>query len=129
MPACAVSKPVISGSVTTNDATAKTSAIQRRARALSSRPIASNTTPARIGSQMARFKKIILVLRRLRSVSDALEIRQELPGQQTEHAQDHHQGIPVKMPRLHQAHDAGDEADHPRRAVDGKAVDQALVPA
>ena len=46
------------------DASEKTSASQRTTPAFWSRPIASNTTPARIGSQMARFRKIILVLRR-----------------------------------------------------------------
>ncbi len=51
------SKPVISGSVTKKEAMAAIKANQRTAATCSARPIANNTAPDKIGSQMARLNK------------------------------------------------------------------------
>ncbi len=46
------------------------------------------------------------------------------PRQQAEHAQHHHQRVPVQVAGLHQARQPRHAADHRGRAVDRHAVDQ-----
>jgi hypothetical protein len=60
MAAVVVSKPVISGMVTRKLAIAASSATQRTTPAWSSRPSASNSAPATIGSQMATLNRPML---------------------------------------------------------------------
>ncbi len=66
MAALVVSKPEISGSVTRKDSTAATSAIQRTAPALLSRPSASSRPPQTMGSQMDRLSNILILRPRQR---------------------------------------------------------------
>ena len=61
-PRVEMSKPVTSGIVTAKLTSAATSAAQRTASARSSRPKASSSTPARIGSQIARLSKGMFLL-------------------------------------------------------------------
>src|SRR5687768_7002848 len=92
------SNPDTSGSVTRKLTVAPISASQRVAPGLLSRPNASSTAPKAIGSQMATLKRPILVLRSCSSVSDqAHQIGPQLPCQQAEDAQHHHQRIPREV--------------------------------
>ena len=61
MAAVVLSKPVSKGTVTTKLAIDATSATQRATLACSSRPMASSSTPLKMGNQMARLNNPIFL--------------------------------------------------------------------
>src|SRR5258706_10080322 len=114
-------KPVYRGIVTRKPSSAPASAILRCNGARSSPPQASTSRPARIGTQIARLSSISSASSRKHAVLDH--------GVDRAHAEDHHEGVPVDQPALHQAHHAGEPAHQARGAVHHHAVDGHLVAA
>src|SRR5512139_2771062 len=117
-----VSKPVTSGIATISPSSAPASAVQRASAALRSEPVASTTTPARIGTQMTRERidcpnmGMILV-----------EPRE--PRHQGKHPDQHGKRVVVDVARLEGLDQAREAFDQVRRAVDEEAVDHILVAA
>src|SRR6478609_11106448 len=111
------------GSVTRKLTTAPISAIQRTARACSSRPSASSAVPNTIGVQMARLRTPTLFFSLLSVVEP------DEPRHQHEHADDHRERVVVDVARLQAAGDAGEPAHQVGAAVDHGAVDHRLVAA
>src|SRR4051812_5398714 len=103
------SKRPYSGSVARKLTMEPISAIQRTARAWSSRPSASSTAPKAIGVQMAKLKSPICYCSPLlEPVADhrpADEIRH-----QHDHAQQHGEGVVVDVAGLHPARRAREQA-------------------
>src|SRR6478735_7915681 len=89
-----------SGSVTRKLTMAPISAIQRTARACSSRPSASSAVPNTIGVQMARLRTPTLFF--------SLSAEPDEPRHQHEDADDHRQRVVVDVARLQSAGDAGE---------------------
>src|SRR5678815_811137 len=128
--AVAVSKPVTSGIVTRKLATEATRAAQRTASARSSRPKASSRTPERMGSQMATLSNgMFLLLRLVSAAEEVAQVGPELPGHEADHADDHHQRVPVEVAALQGPGRAAEAADRVGAAVDEDAVDGADVAA
>src|SRR6476661_6057076 len=95
-----------SGSVTRKLTTAPIRAIQRTARACSSRPSASSTVPNTIGVQMARLSTPTLFF--------SLSAEPDEPRHQHEDADDHCECVVVDVARLQAAGDAGEPAHQVR---------------
>src|SRR5512143_1292234 len=127
MAAVWLSKPLISGSVTISEAIDPSSATQRTARALSSRPSANSRTPTAMGSQMAALSSPNSAPPERRQ--RRRQARPDAPGQQRDHTEQHDQRVPVHVPGLQQAHDAREAAHRGGGSVDGQAIDDAEVTA
>src|SRR5687767_7931240 len=116
-PASWTSKPVYRGMVTRNPASAPTSATQRCSGARWSPPSARTSTPARIGSQMAKVRSTLVRF---------FLVFQE-PESEDDHADQHAEGVLVDEAALEQAHHAREPPHQARAAVHDQAVDHGLV--
>ncbi|KAF4529847.1 hypothetical protein B566_EDAN018342 [Ephemera danica] len=129
------SNPLMSGMVTTNDASAPSKATQRAVPAVRSLPNARSKQPTAIGSQIATLKRPMnavfsAVFFSVASAAQAQgrpHIGPQAPGQQGEHAQRHDQRIPVQQAGLKTPHHAGQGAHAPGRTVDEHTVNQPLI--
>src|SRR5690606_21319049 len=115
MPLAAWSKPVNSGRLRANTASATTSEVHRAACARVS-PSASTAAPPRIGSQIRRLRRGYFC-----TVSGPMA---DQNGQQHDQADDHRERIVVEVSGLQAAHESGGESDQARGAVDEQSVDQ-----
>src|SRR5512135_614540 len=110
MPAELESKPVYSGIVTAKPASAPSIARPRCIGALRSSPVASTSSPARIGTQMASDRKEIALGMRPPSAA------QEPVGEEHD-ADQHRECVLVDQPALEQARNRGEPADRTPGAV------------
>src|SRR5512143_783749 len=133
-----VSKWTHSGTVTRNPAIEPSSAIQRAGAGLRSRPTASTTQPATMGTQIASERYGIIAprsgaprdIRAARSAAGLPGRRSSSahpPRQQREEPDDHRERVVVDVARLHVAQQRGRPADDARGDIDEKAVDDRAV--
>src|SRR5260221_13778982 len=110
-------------------ANAAISATQRTVFLCSSRPIASRTAPATIGSQMARLSNpIFLFSEPVLEAAEGAQIGPQLPSHQSDDTEDHDEGVPIQVAGLDESNDRSNAAHDAGRTVDG-AINQPDVAA